>query len=115
MSSGTGANKDLESKPAVDSVKLLALLGLANRAGKLAVGYSAVDKMVRRQMRPLIILASDIGASQLGKTQRWEPVAGRLAGAVSGEDLARVLGREKLSVVAVCDSGFVKGIKKLTT
>ncbi len=115
MSSDPGPEVDSEKKPTVDSVKLLALLGLANRAGKLAVGYSAVDKMVRRQMRPMVILASDIGASQFCKTQRWEPVAGLLAGAVSGEELARLLGREKLSVVAVCDSGFIKGIKKLTT
>jgi ribosomal protein L7Ae-like RNA K-turn-binding protein len=101
----------------VDTQKLLALLGLANRAGKLAVGFSAVEKMVRRGQRPLVILASDIGASQMSKVQRWDDGAGTVAGimreAVSQEDLARALGREKLVVVGVSDIGFVKGIEKL--
>jgi len=96
------------------SEKILALLGLANRAGKLAIGFSAVEKMVRRQQRPLVILASDVGAAQLGKIQRWEPLAGMITDTVSADDLARALGREKLVVVAVSDPGFIKGILKLT-
>ena len=97
----------------VDVKKLLGLLGLANRAGKLGLGFSAVEKMVRRRQNPLVILASDIGASQQGKITRWEPVAGIITGAVSGEELAQALGRDKLAIVGVSDIGFIKGIKKL--
>lgn len=97
----------------VDTHKLLALLGLANRAGKLAVGFTAVEKLVRRGQRPLVIVASEVGAAQREKIGRLQPVAGLLADAVSGADLAQALGREKLVVVAVAEAGFIKGIKKL--
>lgn len=99
----------------IDVTKLLALLGLANRAGDLALGFSAVEKMVRRGQRPLVVLASDVGPSQRTKVVRWEPVAGLITDALPGEELARALGREKLVVVGVCDVGFIKGIQKLMT
>ncbi len=97
----------------VDGQKLLALLGLARRAGRLAVGFSAVETIVRRGEAPLVILATDIGASQKNKVSRWEPLRGLLTDVLTGEELAQAMGREKLSVVGVSDAGFVKGIKKL--
>lgn len=93
--------------------QLLGLLGLARRAGKLAVGFSAVEKMVRHGERPLVILATDIGASQRGKVMRWEPVAGFVTDILTGESMARALGRDKLAVVGLSDPGFIKGIAKL--
>jgi len=95
------------------SDKLLALLGLALRAGRLGLGYSAAEKMVHRGENPLVIVASDMGDSQKAKVGRWEPIRGTVDGIVTAEDLARALGRDKLSVVAVSDSGFVNGIRKL--
>ena len=97
----------------VDEQKLLGLLGLARRAGKLAVGFTAVETSVRRGERPLIIMATDIGASQKTKIGRWEPLRGMLTDVLSAEVLAQAMGREKLSVVGVSDAGFVKGILKL--
>lgn len=99
----SGVNKD----------KLLALLGLANRAGKLALGFSAVEKMVRKGQSPLLVVATDIGASQYGKVERLEPVSEKLMDVLTGSEMAEALGRQKLVLVAVSDSGFVKGIKKL--
>ncbi len=99
--------------PAVDGQKLLGLLGLARRAGKLAVGFSAVEKIVRRGEAPFIILAQDTGASQKNKIERWEPLSGMLSDVLTAEELAQAMGREKLSVVGVSDAGFVKGIRKL--
>ena len=93
--------------------RLLGLLGLAHRAGRLGLGYSAVEKMVAKGENPLVITVVDIGDSLRGKVSRWEPVRGVVADVLSGEDLARALGREKLAVVGVSDSGFVKGIRKL--
>lgn len=97
----------------IDAKKLLALLGLANRAGKLAVGFSAVEQMVRRGKKPLVVTAAGMGPSQRNKVEHWTPVAGFLDGVVTGEELAQALGREKLVVVGVSDIGFVKGIVKL--
>jgi ribosomal protein L7Ae-like RNA K-turn-binding protein len=97
----------------VDQQKLLGLLGLARRAGKLAVGFTAVEKIVRRGESPMVIVASDMGASQMSKVDRWEPLRGTLNDVFTAEELAQAMGREKLSVVGVSDAGFVKGIKKL--
>jgi len=93
--------------------KLLGLLGLANRAGKLAVGFRAVERLVNRRENPLIIVATDIGASQRNKVTNWQPVRGVIDGVLTGEEMAQILGREKLVVVGLSDSGFCKGILKL--
>lgn len=93
--------------------KLLALLGLARRAGRLAMGASAVEKLVKRGERPLVILAADAGAALALTAQRWQPVRGLVHGPVDGRDLAATLGRDRLAVVATTDPGFVRGIEKL--
>jgi len=86
---------------------------LARRAGQLGMGVSAVEKMVAKGERPLVITAADMGESLKGKVSRWQPLRGIVADVLTGEDLARALGRDKLAVVAVSDSGFIKGIRKL--
>ena len=90
--------------------RLLGLLGLARRAGKLAVGFSAVEQLVKRGERPLVIVARDAGAGQRARIGRWEPVRGLVDDAVDAADLAEALGRGKLSVVGLTDPGFVQGI-----
>ena len=96
-----------------DPSRLLALLGLARRANKLQVGWSAVEQAVHRNEKPLVILAVDMGAGQRTRALRWEPVRGFVADQVTCDELATHLGRNKLSVVSVCDPGFVDGIRKL--
>lgn len=99
----------------MDGEKLLGLLGLARRAGKLAIGFNAVDNLVRRGQNPLVVLAIDAGASQRNKVRGWSPVRGLVDDVLKGEELARAMGREKLVVVGVCDAGFVRGIRGLGT
>jgi len=77
------------------------------------MGVSAVEKMVTKGENPLVITSSDIGDSLKGRVSRWQPVRGIVADVLTGEDMARALGRDKLAVVGVSDSGFVKGIRKL--
>ncbi len=93
--------------------KLLGLLGLANRAGRLGIGFTQVDKMVRRGENPLVIMSDGIGASQKNRMERWEPTRGTVKGILTGEEMAQAMGREKLAVLGVSDSGFVKGIMKI--
>jgi len=97
----------------VDKQKLVALLGLARRAGRLAVGFSAVESLVKKGQAPLVIVASDMGPSQRGKVDHWEPLRGILDSALTAEEMAETMGRDKLSIVGVSDNGFVKGIQKL--
>lgn len=102
------------AKPSqIDPARLLALLGLAMRAGKLLVGFSAVEQAVHRGKEPLVVLASDMGASQRTRALRLEPVKGFVTGVVTGADLAAAMGRNKLVIVGVSDPGFVDGIRKL--
>ncbi|MFN2372058.1 MAG: ribosomal L7Ae/L30e/S12e/Gadd45 family protein [Candidatus Krumholzibacteriia bacterium] len=93
--------------------RLLGLLGLARNAGRLAMGYNAALDLVNRGGRPVVVVATDAGPGQRGRIARWEPVRLLVADAVTGADLARALGREKLSVVATNDPGFAKGIEQL--
>ena len=95
------------------ATKLLALLGLAQRAGQLAVGATAVEKLVRRGKRPLVIVARDTGETQRRRYFGLQPVHGFVSGLVGRDDLAAALGRRDLAIVAVGDAGFVAGIDRL--
>jgi len=106
-----GERKSVAEPEAV--AKLLALLGLAHRAGRLAIGASAVADLVHRGRRPLVITARDAGPGQLRRWRRLEPVGGFLDGVVTCDDLARALGRRKLAIVALDDRSFVTGIARL--
>ncbi len=93
--------------------KLLALLGLARRAGRLAIGFSAVEQEVRGSRKVLVVAASDMGGSQKSKVNRFENLAGLIDDALTSKQMAEAFGRNKLAIVGLSDSGFVKGIKKL--
>jgi ribosomal protein L7Ae-like RNA K-turn-binding protein len=93
--------------------KLLGLLGLARRAGQLALGATAVEKSVKRGERPLIVLATDAGASLAQSVGRLAPVRGLVTGLVTSDDLAQALGRDKLAVVGTTSPDFIRGIEKL--
>ncbi len=96
-----------------NTTKMLALLGLSRRAGRLAVGFSAVEQLVRQQRKVLIVAASDMGAAQKSKVQRFENLAGLIDDALTSEQMAAAFGRNKLAIIGLSDPGFVKGIKKL--
>lgn len=93
--------------------KMLALLGLARRAGRLVIGFSAVEQEVRGSRKVLVIAASDMGGAQMSKVNRFENLAGLIDDALTSEQMADAFGRNKLAIIAVSDSGFIKGIKKL--
>jgi ribosomal protein L7Ae-like RNA K-turn-binding protein len=113
----------MKSRRRIDTVedslkatKLLGMLGLALRAGKLAVGATAVKQMVARSHRPvLLVLASDGGEGLRERFKRLETVSLVVDDVVDRAGLAAALGRNDLAVVSVDDTGFVKGIRKIIT
>ena len=107
------ANGDNQTGADDTAVRLLALLGLARRAGRLAVGATAVEKMVKSGARPIVVMARDAGASQKSRCRRWQPLRGLVGETLTREDLARQFGRQDLVVVAVSDPGFVMGLTRL--
>lgn len=92
--------------------KLLGLLGLARRAGKLAVGFRAVEQLVRRGDKPLVIVARDAGTAQKGKISGWSPLRGLVDDVLDRGPLAQAMGRDQLVVVGLTDAGFIKGIRR---
>jgi len=95
------------------AAQALGLLGLARRAGRLAVGRTAVEKLVHGGQRPVVIIAADAGRSQREALRRLAPVRGFVDGLIGRADLARQLGRAELVVVAVAEAGFVRGLVEL--
>ncbi len=93
--------------------KMLALMGLARRAGRLAIGFSAVEMEVRGSRKVLVVAATDMGAAQKSKVNRFENLAALIDDVLTSEQMAEAFGRNKLAIIGLSDPGFVKGIKKL--
>ncbi|HPF34569.1 MAG TPA: 50S ribosomal protein L7ae [Candidatus Krumholzibacteria bacterium] len=92
--------------------RLLGLLGLAQRAGKLALGGTAAAQMIAGPRPALLIVARDAGQGAK-KLSRLVPRERVVDGIVDRAELARAFQRDDLTVVAVEDRGFVKGILEL--
>jgi len=93
--------------------RLLGLLGLARRAGALAVGASAVEALVRTGKRPVVVLARDTSPNQHRRWLTLRPVRGFVVDHLDRAHLSQRLGRGDLTVVAVADMGFVRGLEQL--
>ena len=75
--------------------KVISLLGLAERAGKIASGEFAAEKAVKTGKARLIIVAEDASACYSQK-----------------ELLGHGIGKEFRASLAVLDGGFAKAIEK---
>jgi ribosomal protein L7Ae-like RNA K-turn-binding protein len=102
--------KDAMTERRPDAEALMKLLGLARRAGKLALGAEAVTRLVDRGKRPLVIVASDAGDGQAARYARLSPVRAVWNDVVDRAALAQALGRGDLAVVAIDDPGFLVGL-----
>lgn len=93
--------------------KILGLLGLAQRAGKIESGEEMVVEAIRRHKAKLVIVASDASQNTrekiLNKGQYYQvPVAIEL----STDELSQAIGKMR-KVIAVCEKGFANKIKEL--
>jgi hypothetical protein len=102
-------------EPAADATadRVLALLGLARRAGRIALGATAVERMVAGGQEPIVIVAQDTSPQQRRRWLALRPVRGFIAEGMERDALARRLGRQNLTVVAVADHGFISGLEAL--
>jgi ribosomal protein L7Ae-like RNA K-turn-binding protein len=98
------------------SNSLLQLLGLARRAGKLALGGEAAGEAVRGERAGLVLLASDLAP----RTARDVSAAAEQSGAKAVtirptmDEIARALGKRS-GVIAVTDQGFARKLLALST
>lgn len=94
--------------------KLLSLLGLARRAGKIEPGYDAAVSAARGGKAALLLAAGDISEKTV-KNLRYEgDRAGVATLRVSAgmEELGRACGM-RAGVLAITDKGFAKAVKGL--
>lgn len=93
--------------------KLLNLLGLAMRAGKLVTGEEGVLKEIRGQKAKLVLIASDAGSSTTKRIQDKSKYyeINYFAG-FSQATLSHAIGRSR-TIIAVMDAGFAKKMQEL--
>lgn len=94
--------------------RLLGMLGLAVRAGKVRFGVFMTEKALDEGTAHLVIASEDIGASNRrrieNKCNEWGV---QLIFYSDKETLSRAAGKKNMPVAAVCDEGFSKAIVKI--
>ncbi len=88
-----------------------ALLGFAQRAGRVASGHAAVLRAIGRRKAKLVIVACDASP----RTRRGVEEAAKSGGIPvafweSMADLGMALGKPDRAVAAVCDDGFARAL-----
>lgn len=96
--------------------KLLGLISLCRKAGKLKIGFEPVREAAGMGEARLVLYAADFSPRSRERMERaLAESTGPPEQAVTGfsmEDLAQVCGK-LAGVVAVTDDGFAAGMKKL--
>jgi ribosomal protein L7Ae-like RNA K-turn-binding protein len=94
---------------------LSALLGFANKAGKLKFGISACALSCRARKARLIILANDLSSNTRKKI---EPIiihnGIKNISLGTKEQFGRLFNRKNTGLVCIEDTGFAAGIAKIT-
>lgn len=96
--------------------KITSLLGLAQKAGKIASGELAVEKAVKSGQAKLLIIATDCSdATKKNYRDMTTYYNVELYEEFSKEELGACIGKVYRAALAVIDVGFSKALKKLLT
>ncbi|MFK5883570.1 MAG: ribosomal L7Ae/L30e/S12e/Gadd45 family protein [Candidatus Izemoplasma sp.] len=95
--------------------KIMNLLGLAKRAGKVSMGQDLVLREISKSSKNLLVfIASDAGENIRkkinDKTKYYELT---LINTFDTDDLSKALGSVNRKTVVINDKGFIKKIKEL--
>lgn len=88
----------------------LSLLGLAKKAGRLAVGQEAVEAALRQNRAKLVVLAQDAASNTM---RRFQNRSGEVLLATlpyTKEELGAAIGYRSCAVAAVCDDSFAQAL-----
>ncbi|MCY3699333.1 MAG: ribosomal L7Ae/L30e/S12e/Gadd45 family protein [Gemmatimonadetes bacterium] len=85
------------------------MLGIATRAGRIALGTRAVDSAARRGRLALLVVAGDASRHAVSRLTPQARRASRVTVA-SRRALGRALGRNDVAVVGVTDSALAQRI-----
>lgn len=93
--------------------KILNLLGLARRAGKVVAGEEMVLKKLRNGQLSLVLMASDCGQATRKKvTDKCQSYQVDLCEEFNQVELSLAIG-QKRTIVALTDKGFAQKIQTL--
>jgi ribosomal protein L7Ae-like RNA K-turn-binding protein len=109
-------NKPLGGDPKL-AAKLMGMIGLARRAGKLSFGFDAVLEDIEAHKTKAVLLSSDASPRTAGKIKE-ECGRSRVRFAdlpVSKALLGRAIGRDDVAVVAIKDKSFAGKILELAS
>ena len=92
--------------------RIQSLVGLARRAGKVALGQQAVQAAIKRKRTQLVIIAEDAAENTKNK---FRELTNRTGGATvfitgSKSEWGRLFGKESTAVFAILDRNFARGI-----
>lgn len=92
----------------------LPTLGLAKKAGRLAIGDGAVEAALQNRTARLVLLASDVSDNTRHRAQRLAEYGKcpLLTLPYTKEALGNALGRAVCAVAAITDVGFAASIRK---
>jgi len=92
--------------------KVLSLLGMARRAGKVSSGESQVEALLKKKQGHLLIIAED----SPGAKTKFEPWAEEIDIPVkitgSKQELGLAIGLSPRSIILIGDKGFAEAIIK---
>ena len=93
--------------------KVLGMLGLAVRAGKVNFGVFMTEKAIDEGSAYLVIASEDIGSSNRRKIEgKCKNNDVEMIFHSDKASLSRAVGKKDVPVVAVCDEGFARAILK---
>lgn len=97
-----------------DDKKVLGLLGLAKRAGKLVVGSQATKEALVRNRLSLLIFSLDAAN---GTTRKFEMLANQkgipILRVSSKGPLGRAIGKESVSILGISDESFAAALSRI--
>ena len=94
--------------------RLLNLLGLARKAGKLELGDEAVKQAVRKHRVKLVLLSADLSQRTVRDVRDEAEKAGVRAAALPvGMDAVQASLGRRSGAIAVTDGGFAEALLKL--
>ncbi len=102
-----------ELETVVHASKVESLVGLALRAGKMAVGTAAAEKALHKRKVYLLILAEDVSSNTEALFREHAAKVGiPILKAGTKAMWGKLVDRKELAVLAVLDVHFAKGIRE---
>ena len=93
--------------------KLLSLLGLARRAGKLSVGNDPVLESIRKKESSLLLAAEDLSPRTMKGIRAAAGELPLLRLAVPMDEIGAAIGK-RVGILSVNDAGFAKKLTEIS-